>query len=598
MAELADILAYARDGWNLFPIKPGQKKPPLVADWEHASSRDPSTIEAWHAQHPGCNWGVATGPSGLLVVDVDVKKSKAGRTSLFDLELENATLPDTLRVSTPTGGEHIYLRGRASSTVEKLGQGLDTRSAGGYVLAPGSVIDGVPYGVIQAGRIADAPAWLVSAVGAPIERKEATAPIIETEGRFAQAAAWLRTAEPAVEGAGGNAHTFKVAARLRDYGIAEHTALSLLLAGWNDRCTPPWAEDELTRIVGNAYTYAKKEAGAAAAESAFAGIPVADATAPASIFEDGPAKVAQPELRVKLASEIDPAAIKPRAWILGHRFLKNYITLTIAPGGVGKSTLAIFEALCVAAGNPEPLGLKHAEQGPVWLYNTEDPMDEIERRVLACAQCHHFGRSTLERVHLSSGREKPLILVRDNGKGPEMMEGNIKACIEYINKHGIKLFCVDPFVRAHQVDENDNMAIDRVAQAFTRIAAETGAAIHLVHHTRKRSNGAGGEGDMDSARGASSLVSAARVAHTLCGMSEKEGDKRGLPKGQFRFWVRLDDAKANLAPPQDKETWFRKYGEEIVGEKVGVLKLETPLEVTREDEEKPKKRKKDDESMI
>jgi RecA-family ATPase len=182
-----------------------------------------------------------------------------------------------------------------------------------------------------------------------------------------------------------------------------------------------------------------------------------------------------------------------------------------------------------------------------------------------------------------------MIMVRDIGRGPEMMEGNIRLCIDYIKANGITLFCVDPFVRAHQCDENDNMAIDRVAQAFTRIASETGCAVHLVHHTRKRANGAGGEGDMDTARGASSLVSAARIAHTLCGMSEKEGEKRGMPKGGHKWWVRLDDAKANLAPPQDKERWFKKHGENIGGESVGVLVLEDPAEIQKVEPKKGSK---------
>lgn len=595
MADLPALLRLAADGLHLFPIKAGRKNPPLITDWEHAASRDPAQIESWHTANPGCNWGVATGPSGLVVVDLDVKKGKNGRATLFDLEIEHGTIPASLRVSTPTGGEHVYLRGRAASSVERLGNGVDTRGVGGYVVAPGSVVDGMPYTVVSNGVVADAPTWVVQLAGAPIERKADAAPVVETEGKFAQAAAWLRTAEPAVEGAGGNGATFKVAARLRDFGVAEHTALTLMLAGWNDRCSPPWAEDELARVVANAYRYAKNEPGAASAEAAFASVPPADPNAagasPASLFEEGPTNVSQAGLKVKLASEIDETLIKPREWILGNRFLRNFLTLTIAPGGVGKSTLAIHEAMAVASGDASTLGGLKVDPGPAWYYSTEDPMDELDRRVIACARFHRFAPQTLKALHLSSGRERPLVLVRDSGKGPEFQEGNIKACIDYIKQNGIKLFIVDPFVRSHQVDENDNMAIDRVAQAFTRIAAETHCAVHLVHHTRKRAGGAGGEGDMDSARGASSLVSAARIAHTLCHMNEKDAKTRGL-EGERKWYVRLDDAKANLAPPQDKEVWFRKHGQEVGGEKVGVLRLEAPKTVEKAEDEKPEKKAK------
>jgi hypothetical protein len=57
-------------------------------------------------------------------------------------------------------------------------------------------------------------------------------------------------------------------------------------------------------------------------------------------------------------------------------------------------------------------------------------------------------------------------------------------------------------------------------------------------------------------------------------------------------------AGPDLAPPQDKERWFRKYGHEIGGEKVGVLKMETPQEVTKVEDEKPKKGKQKEDSTF
>lgn len=592
MPDLANLLAMARDGWHLFPIKAGQKKPPLVPDWEHAATRDPAQLERWHAQHPGCNWGVATGPSGLLVVDIDTKGGKNGRGSLADLEFEHEGLPHTLRVTTPTRGEHIYLRGRSASSVERLGPGLDVRSAGGYVLAPGCQVDGMPYSTLQLAAIADAPAWLTGKAGVPLDRPAQAQQVVnETEGAQLQALAYLRTAEPSIEGAGGNDNAFRVAVRVRDFGVTEGSALLLMQSAWNDRCQPPWSDSELARIVRNAYAYAKKEAGAASAEAAFADVPVPAA----SVFEEKKPAKAELDFKVKSAAEIVDSEIKPRQWLLGHRFLPNFITLTIAPGGVGKSTLALMECAALVCNKPEMLGLEKCAPGPAWYCSTEDPLEEIERRTVALWGAHGLPADKRKDFFISSGRESPIILVKGDNKGaPVIQHDVINAVVETIKARGIKLWVVDPFVRLHSVDENDNMAIDKVAQALTTIASRSGAAVHVVHHTRKRSAGHGGEGDADTARGASSLVSAARIAHTLCGMTEKQADTLGLKASDHRFWIRLDDAKANLAPPQDRETWFRKEGHEVAGEKVGVLKWHNMDNVPKvvqmqDDEEKPKK---------
>lgn len=597
MPDLVSLLAMAGQGWRIFPVRAGQKKPPLVPDWEHAASCDPATIERWHAQNPGCNWAIATGPSGLLVVDIDTKGGKNGRGSLADLEFEHEVLPHTLRITTPTRGEHIYLRGRSASSVQRLGPGLDVRSAGGYVLAPGCQVDGMPYSTLQLAAVAEAPAWLVAKAGVPLDRPAQPQQVVaETEGAVVQALAFLRTAEPSVEGAGGNDNAFRVAVRLRDFGVAEATALTLLLSSWNDRCQPPWNDAELAKIVRNAYAYAKKEAGGSSAELAFADVPVPAA----SVFEEPAAKKPEINFKVKAAADIAFGEIKPRQWLLGHRFLPNFITLTIAPGGVGKSTLALMECAALVCNKPELLGLNRCDPGPAWYCSTEDPLEEIERRTAALWGFHKLPDECKKDFYISSGREAPILLVKSDGKGSPVIQHNvINAVVETIKARGIKLWVVDPFVRLHSVDENDNMAIDKVAQALTTIAARSGAAVHVVHHTRKRAAGHGGEGDADTARGASALVSAARIAHTLCGMTEKQADTLGLASKDHRFWVRLDDAKANLAPPQDKETWFRKEGHDVAGEKVGVLQwrnMDAVPKVTQvqddEGEEKPARKPK------
>ena len=48
----------------------------------------------------------------------------------------------------------------------------------------------------------------------------------------------------------------------------------------------------------------------------------------------------------------DPAKIPPRQWLYGRDYIRKFITATVAPAGVGKSSLVIVEALSIATLRP------------------------------------------------------------------------------------------------------------------------------------------------------------------------------------------------------------------------------------------------------
>ena len=120
-------------GLFVFPLPSLMKSPPLFNDYARLASRNPTRIEAWHSANFGCNWGIAPGPSGILVVDEDNKPGKDGAGSLELLEFTYGKLPETLTVSTPSGGRHHYLprtpfsssaSGRGSTVRIHAGAGL------------------------------------------------------------------------------------------------------------------------------------------------------------------------------------------------------------------------------------------------------------------------------------------------------------------------------------------------------------------------------------------------------------------------------------------------------------------------------------------
>jgi hypothetical protein len=148
-ADLARAaLAYARRGLRVHPCRP-KSKLPLLDDWPHRATLDPTTIESWWRRYPKANVAITTGGTfRLLVIDID--PDAGGEASLTRLEQEHGALPATVEVVTPRGGSHLYLivptgRPMPGNSVGKLGDGIDTRGQGGYVLTPPSIVNGRAY---------------------------------------------------------------------------------------------------------------------------------------------------------------------------------------------------------------------------------------------------------------------------------------------------------------------------------------------------------------------------------------------------------------------------------------------------------------------
>lgn len=172
-------LAWAERGWHLFPCAPGVKPPALRdVDWREISTTDRAQIERWWTERP-YNIGIDCGKSGLAVIDLDVpghsthptgnaSPRATGLDALLRISTEHGhPAPDpTFTVSTPSGGYHLYYTAAeilVGSSTGRLAPLIDVRGAGGYVIAPGSRINGRPYAVLNLVNsipLAPLPSWL------------------------------------------------------------------------------------------------------------------------------------------------------------------------------------------------------------------------------------------------------------------------------------------------------------------------------------------------------------------------------------------------------------------------------------------------------
>lgn len=146
---LAAARNYAQAGLSVFPLRPGQKKPPLTVHGFKDATINEAQIISWWTDTPTANIGIATGISNLVVIDYDPRNDPKGE-SLRKLEqLVGPALWETAIVATPSGGRHFYFRcpeGKAfKSGNNVLGPGLDIKSDGGYVVAPPSKLSNGTY---------------------------------------------------------------------------------------------------------------------------------------------------------------------------------------------------------------------------------------------------------------------------------------------------------------------------------------------------------------------------------------------------------------------------------------------------------------------
>ncbi len=180
-------LAAAARGWHVFPLAPRDKVPLKGWSWTQQATSDPEVIRRWWARQP-YNYGIACGPSRLVVIDLDTLKPDETRPPAWDLPgvtdgadvlalvCERAGQPfptlETFQVRTRLGGCHLYyaapdgplLGNTRGEDGNGLGWKIDTRAAGGYVVGPGSFVD-LPdgtgtYEVIHPAAPAPLPAWL------------------------------------------------------------------------------------------------------------------------------------------------------------------------------------------------------------------------------------------------------------------------------------------------------------------------------------------------------------------------------------------------------------------------------------------------------
>lgn len=574
-SKLDAALAWAARGFRVFPLPPNGTRPSAEwKGWPDLATTDPVKIRAWWE---GTDQNIAMCTTGMLVVDIDTKKDRNGMRSW--MELHGGF--DTLTIRTKSGGYHLYYSGAdVASNQGVLGEGLDIRSHNGYVVAPGSTVDGGTYEVLIDDPVAPAPQHIVARCKAPGQRAEnAQAALVDLDTPAAVQAAVDRVARTpgAVEGDQSEG-AYKLAAALRDHGISE-AMCNTIMQEWAARCSPPILAHDLARRVANAYTYAQNALGAKHPEVIFGAVNIEP---PPSVI---PASIA-------FGNALPLSVLPPRPHVLRGIMVRGEVTALLAAGGVGKSLLGLVMAVHLALGRPF-LGHENLV-GPAKsvIYNAEDSLAEMSMRLHAiCTVMRVSFEQVQPFIRLISGKRDrvagtPGVRLRivTGGNQPMRDDEAVRALIEAARDPDVALVSLDPLNKLHTCNGSDNIAMTFVMDVLELIAEESDTAVLLAHHISKPSAGRRTAGNADASQGAAAIVNGARTVLTLATPEDEDVARYALRPQERSLLVRLDGAKNNRGLLGPEPVWLRKVGVKLWnGEDVGALEEVRDIRDRRDD---------------
>lgn len=256
-SKLEYALEYAARGWRVMPLhnidagvctchKPSCKTPakhPRILEPLKQATTDKATIERWWDIWPAANVAVVTGAqSGCVVLDVDSKSN--GIDTFKALLKQHGELTERVLAKTGSNGYHVYFAHPGGhwpntqggpNTPSPIGQGLDFRGDGGYVVAVGSDhASGKTYEWTAApnGHLPTAPEWLLDKLR---NRKSSGLAISDAEGQVLE----------------GNRHnTLRAwACQMRSKGMSKQAIMAALIAENATRFAEAKPDDEVQRLV-------------------------------------------------------------------------------------------------------------------------------------------------------------------------------------------------------------------------------------------------------------------------------------------------------------------------------------------------------------
>jgi AAA domain/Bifunctional DNA primase/polymerase, N-terminal/Primase C terminal 1 (PriCT-1) len=478
--RLAAALDHVRRGFRVFPLAHNAKKPPLFNKFTEFASRDEAILRGWFDKPHAPNIGIAT--DTMLVVDVDPRNGGTDTLKVLTLTEE---FPPTLGAKTAGGGCHMFYRLPAGLKVKggthKLGQGIDVKAKGNYVVGAGSDIDGNFYQWLNDAPIADAPDWMRAKLEqAAVPKPNAGKPLgPETPEGIALAEKYIRERAPEATQGNRDDTAYNVAAAIYDYVVEKQTA-HILLAEWNEtKCSEPLDDDAIARIADSAGRNRENPKGCRDPNNAcgFEPVEIDESKKPKKPSDDAVAPLdGATDFLENYAAAAAKALTESGDPLVDGVIDRGTFSTWYGPPKSGKTFIVLWLCLCIASGHP--WANRKTRRGAV-VYLAAEGGRGIYKRLRALQ---------LQHPELDGS---PLFVIRKqvdllHGKaGVEFLAAQCKVAAERAGVP-VELIVIDTVARALSGgDENSPTDMGGFVKNCDALRDMTQAHVLGVHHTPK-----------------------------------------------------------------------------------------------------------------
>lgn len=503
--------------FKIFPAhlnNEGQKVP-LINGWNEKASNDPAVIRQWQEffRERITFWGVPCGAvNGIFVLDIDIKKNN-GWESLKQL---GHILPDTLVQSTPSGGSHIIFKTKPgihypNSVNAKTG--LDTRGDRGWIAW---------YGNTNNKELLDAPDWLLtlnareSAPVSAISSNVRIAPEI-AQGIFNESIEKIRQAPQGESNNTLNVEAFKVGQLIASGSLSREFAEAELLKAAKERGKPDY---ESRATIKSGLDGGSKN-------------PITcpfPNTEPVAGFTIPEIPVNNERWTPKYFSRADLLnTSKLRKPQLFRDWSTEDIHITTADGGTGKTTLKLYEAICLALGD-RFIGFENVQRGKTLFITGEDTAGKLAAMVGTILNQMGLFENTpendakvetvLQSIVIKKDADLCLI-AKDKQNFLHPNSDALKKVLEAVEDIRPKMIVFDPIASFWGSESSLNDMNKAVTKFMAELVERSGACVEMINHMGKSSS-ANKDMTQFAGRGGSGLPSNSRVSRVLRGLSPEE----------------------------------------------------------------------------
>jgi len=525
----AAALYYALKGWHVFPCWPDQKIP-MTANGHLNASNDPEQVAAWWRANPSANIGLNLAASGLVVVDADLYKPGV---------VLPEGLPDTLTASTARGGKHfIFTAPAGADYAGTLGPGVDIKH-NGYVMLNPSTFEGKEYRWDNSARPALAPDWLPRK-GAAGKRKPLGQGV--QAPNFVTALITLHANDPnqlGYEEWRNAAMGFRGATAL----LVPEPVARAKFDKWCDRyaANDPVANEKLWRSIDGGTS---KDWNSLFWQTHGAPPPADPVTLfgghqyalpPGATPEPVAPGMTQPPA-INEAEWNDTGALTPTCIVENLYFAD--LGVRVAPGGVGKTTLALYEAMHIALGWPL-FGCPTRRPGLTCILRSEDQRGMLVQRLRKLCEAENLTAEQVatvrQNVRIQYVEQFKLTVVQGD---IVVASDGVRQVIEAFGPLRPSIIWIDPAVSFSVGESRVNDAEQGLVTAGRMIRnAIPDCAVMFIHHTGK-ANAREGTLDQYSGRNGSALPDGSRMVQVMKSLTPDEwreatGDTLGLDETAF-----------------------------------------------------------------